>query len=225
MVPPLQPQGALHEPPQGKAMKQTRKHGFTLIELMIVVAIIGILAAIAIPNFIRFQARAKQGEAKSNLKALFTAQRSYYQEKDAYITAIRPIGFSPERGNRYYYQNGGVNAENRAVSPAGTLANNDAITVDTYKYGAAAVPTPAWVGGAPVFSCGANAPPAGVPGGIGGICAACEFSSFAAGNIDNDATIDSWYISSCDSTVTPTGDVAENVPAGQPECAQSDVNI
>ena len=60
------------------------KKGFTLIELMIVVAIIGILAAIAIPNFLRFQAKSKQSEAKSNLGAIYTGQISYFGEANTY---------------------------------------------------------------------------------------------------------------------------------------------
>ena len=60
------------------------KKGFTLIELMIVVAIIGILAAIAIPNFLKFQAKSKQSEAKTNLKAVFTAETSYFGENNTY---------------------------------------------------------------------------------------------------------------------------------------------
>ncbi len=47
--------------------------GFTLIELMIVVVIIGLLASIAIPNFLQFQSMAKQAEAKSNLGKIHTA--------------------------------------------------------------------------------------------------------------------------------------------------------
>jgi type IV pilus assembly protein PilA len=64
-----------------------RKGGFTLIELMIVVAIIGILAAIAIPNFLRFQLKAKSSEGKTNLAAIRTAEQSYYSEFGRYVSA------------------------------------------------------------------------------------------------------------------------------------------
>lgn len=78
-----------------------RSSGFTLIELMIVVAIIGILAAIAIPNFSRFQAKAKQSEAKTNLKAIFTAKKAGLAEKDTYECGF--CGWAPEAGHRYTY--------------------------------------------------------------------------------------------------------------------------
>src|SRR5205807_10529063 len=58
--------------------------GFTLIELMIVVAIIGILAAIAIPNFMTYQAKARQSEAKVNLGGIFTTATSFFAENNTY---------------------------------------------------------------------------------------------------------------------------------------------
>ena len=84
-------------------MKKLMMKGFTLIELMIVVAIIGILAAIAIPNFIKFQARSKQSEAKANMKAMFTAEKAFFQEKDRFSSYVGEVGFAPERNNRYSY--------------------------------------------------------------------------------------------------------------------------
>ena len=65
----------------------TRNGGFTLIELMIVVAIIGILAAIAIPNFLRFQLRSRVGEGKTNIAAIRTAEESYAAEYATYVGA------------------------------------------------------------------------------------------------------------------------------------------
>lgn len=69
------------------------KQGFTLIELMIVVAIIGILAAIAIPNFMSYQCKAKQSEAKSALGDIRTMQEVYFAEHDSY-QSLDDIGWS-----------------------------------------------------------------------------------------------------------------------------------
>jgi type IV pilus assembly protein PilA len=91
------------------------KKGFTLIELMIVVAIIGILAAIAIPNFLKFQAKSKQSEAKSNLGAIYTGEISYYGEANSYGD-FNIINWSPSGTPRYHYcvgtWNGATNTDN-----------------------------------------------------------------------------------------------------------------
>src|SRR5260370_23073555 len=106
---------------------------------MIVVAIIGILAAIAIPNFIKFQARSKQSEAKANLKASFTAEKAYMQEKDNYNVMINIVGFSPARNNRYAYflsSTGALQDLTTSLLPAGS--SETGVNVDVFKNGATA---------------------------------------------------------------------------------------
>ena len=78
-----------------KSLRNTK--GFTLIELMIVVAIIGILAAIAIPNFLQYQMKSRQSEAKTNLGAIRTSQLSFSGERGCFI-GIAPYGSVPAAG-------------------------------------------------------------------------------------------------------------------------------
>ncbi len=81
-------------------LKSFRKQeGFTLIELMIVVAIIGILAAIAIPNFLTYQMKSRQSEAKTNLQAIRTSEISFQAERGCYVGAaaegvVAPAGLT-----------------------------------------------------------------------------------------------------------------------------------
>ncbi|MBD3369669.1 prepilin-type N-terminal cleavage/methylation domain-containing protein [Candidatus Fermentibacteria bacterium] len=70
--------------PSRKGVKM--KKGFTLIELMIVVVIIGILAAIAIPKFSNVQEQAKKVSCQGNMRTLATAEQMYYSEYNTYGT-------------------------------------------------------------------------------------------------------------------------------------------
>ena len=75
------------------------RKGFTLVELMIVVAIIGILAAIAIPNFLQFRLKAKTSEAKSNLGAIRSTQVAYFAVWNVYVGNQAPVPVANRAGD------------------------------------------------------------------------------------------------------------------------------
>jgi type IV pilus assembly protein PilA len=82
--------------------KIRNRKGFTLIELMIVVAIIAILAAIAIPNFLKFQAKSKQSEARTILTGVYEAEMGFFSTQNYFSATTTIIGFEPASPPKYY---------------------------------------------------------------------------------------------------------------------------
>jgi type IV pilus assembly protein PilE len=82
-----------------------RKHsraGFTLIEVMITVAVIAILAAVALPNYIDYVTRSKLVEAKTNLSDMRTRLEQYFLDNRSYPSACIPYAAGPAGGTNIY---------------------------------------------------------------------------------------------------------------------------
>jgi prepilin-type N-terminal cleavage/methylation domain-containing protein len=79
-----------------KSKGRSRESGFTLIELMIIVAIIGILAAIAIPNFMTLVHKSKRAEAYYVLKSVWTDQQGYFTEAAMFADGFAGRGLALE---------------------------------------------------------------------------------------------------------------------------------
>ncbi len=72
--------------------------GFTLTELLVVVALIGVLASVAIPSFTKFSFKARRAEALMALRQLFELQATYYSNRNEYSDSFREVGFGIHGG-------------------------------------------------------------------------------------------------------------------------------
>jgi prepilin-type N-terminal cleavage/methylation domain-containing protein len=110
------------------------RKGFTLIELMIVVVIIGILAALAIPRFMQATTKSKQSEAKQILKQIYTMERAYRQEEGVYTLALADLGVDIMADARYAYSIASADLSNAFVATAAATVEDldDDATVDTW---------------------------------------------------------------------------------------------
>ena len=82
--------------------RKNRSKGFTLVELMVVVIIVGILAAVAVPIYRQNVKRAMASEGAALLGSVLTAERVYYAEHNTYTTDKSALGVDAEIGNKYF---------------------------------------------------------------------------------------------------------------------------
>jgi type IV pilus assembly protein PilA len=107
---------------------------------MIVVAIIGILAAIAIPNFLRFQLKAKSSEGKTNLAAIRTAEESYFAEYGVYVSSDpSPPVISDNQKATFVHANAGLGFDRVGWEPEGQVYFNYSVAMLANDFTAAAV--------------------------------------------------------------------------------------
>ena len=109
--------------------KKASEAGFTLVELMIVVAIIGVLSAVAIPNFKKYQAKAKTSEAKIQLAAAYTAEQAFYGDFGIYHQCLSYMGFDPSRETQArYFAIGFVTEASNTNDPAYASARQNGLS-------------------------------------------------------------------------------------------------
>jgi len=154
----------------------SKQTGFTLIELMVVVVIVGILAAFAIPNFLRYRAQAMQAEARTNLAGIFVAEMSFFTERKEFGN-FTDVGFAVTGGgtNRYTYRTGlGLGA---GLGPNGGNLCGPASSCDTIQTENPAVSAISYTGLAGIAT-----------------TSSAGFTATAAADLDRDVIHDGWYV-------------------------------
>jgi hypothetical protein len=181
--------------------------GLAIAAIVLPLVSIPLQVAIAIPNFLKFQARSKQGECKANLKALYTIEQWYFQQNERYSSQVEDLHFAPERGNRYaYFLSAQGNVDERSEATAVHAPGSTGVNVDIFKH-------------KNMRPLSISDLPEGLEVGVSGQCPKCSFTAVCIGNVDRDSTLDVWSISSEDRQA----ENGETISAGVPHNDVNDV--
>ena len=150
--------------------------GFTLVELMVVAAIIGILTTVAVPNFVGFWARSRRAEAQTALSSIAKTERAYFAEHDSYTDDLSQLGFTSTGTPHYLYgfttdavpAPSGLNDTAKLRAAGGGGFYSVALMIDAF--------------GSPLSD--ADLPPSPV--------SKAAFKVGAVANLDRDPTLDTW---------------------------------
>lgn len=166
--------------PRVKRLQRRRQQAVTLIELMIVFLIIGILATIAIPQFLSFRTRAMQAEVKANFGALLRAESAFYAEHNSYTDDLSLLVWRPTGRPRYLY---GFTSD---ALPAASGLNDSAEL-------AAGLGTTEYETTGMVLGSGIPLTDADLP--AGSVVTLSRFTFGAVANLDDDPALDQWQLS------------------------------
>ena len=120
-------------------MSKNRQRGFTMIELSIVITIIGVLAALAIPDFMKMTAKSRQTEAKVNLSSLFTAQSGFRDQNLRPAQSFDELGWKPDVEKHVYAYFIFKDSLQPAAGPEYQLPPDVAARLESGEYGGAAM--------------------------------------------------------------------------------------
>ena len=109
-------------------LHEAARCGFSLVELMITIAVLGVLASISVPTYISYSKRAMQAEAKSVLMGIFAAEKNFYSEWGVYVSALPIAGYEPAGDYSYMAGfsadfKGGVSCDDAATTNIKPIVN------------------------------------------------------------------------------------------------------